>query len=362
MKTRTLPLLLLLLALPLLPGRRTAPLALGYYTGSQASLAAVQRFTPYLDLVSVDVYTVGFDGAIQGGDDLGLLAYTRAHGLPAYLCVSNYNSDPAVDDFDPALGHAAIVTYRQAVITRLLSLAQQEGYAGVNIDFEGLAYAADLDDDRAAFSSFIHDLATRLHAAGLKLIISVPATTADSAADPWNYPFDQAALGQEADYLQLMTYDQHGPWGAPGPVAGADWVAESLQYSLARVAPARLLIGLPAYGYAWDLTASDPAHGKYVASSFSWTDIPALLAQPGAVTHWDAAASAPSVTYTRAGHAYEAWYENPASLQAKTALMAQSGLAGLSMWSLGQEDAAFWQSAAPWAAPFRRYLPVLGGR
>lgn len=331
--------------LPLILKPKLKALVLGYYTGEQKSYDAVQAFSGYLSIVSADIYTVQLDGSIVGEDNLGVVAYDRSQGIQTYACVNNYNSDPAVNDFDPALAHAAIVTHKAAVISRLVTLAKNGNYDGVNIDFENLAYSPNIADDRAAFSLFIHDLAARLHANGLTLAISVPGKTTDSAGDTWSYPFDLAALGQDADYLQLMTYDQHGPWSEPGPVSAADWVENVLRYSVSQVNPSRLLIGLPAYGYDWDLTASDPANDVYSATSFPWTDIPTLLAKPGAAAHWDAGAQSPSVTYTQAGHQHEAWYENAASLRAKTKLVTQYHLAGLSMWSLGQEDRSFWQAA-----------------
>jgi spore germination protein YaaH len=224
------------------------------------------------------------------------------------------------------------------------------GYDGVNIDFENLAFSRDITEDRAAFTTFIHELATQLHALGLKLAISVPGKTEDSVDDDWSYPFDFKALGEDADLLQLMTYDQHGPWSEPGPVSGADWVEDCVAYAVSLVDPAKLLIGLPAYGYDWDLTASRPARGEYVAEAFSWSAISELLAKPGAVEHWDAAAQSPHVTYTESGKRHEAWFENAESLRAKMTLIAEYGLAGLSMWSLGQEDAAFWEETLASAA------------
>jgi spore germination protein YaaH len=323
---------------------------LGYYTGDARSFAAVEAFAPYLTAVSVDVYSVQRDGTIAGDDDFGVVAFCKAHGIEVYACVSNYNDDSDVGGFDAELARAAIVTHRTVVIAGLVALAVGGGYDGVNIDFENLAYSADIDDDRAAFSSFIHELATRLHALGLKLAISVPGKTQDSIDDDWSYPFDYSALGEDADLLQLMTYDEHGPWSEPGPVSGADWVEDCVAYAVSVVDPAKLLIGLPAYGYDWDLTDSDPASGTYSVTSFSWTDVPDLLARPGAIERWDAASESPHVTYIERGHWHEAWFENAASLRAKTALIAGYGLAGFSMWSLGQEDAAFWEQALASAA------------
>ena len=323
---------------------------LGYYTGDAQSFEAVRTFAAYLTIVSADVYAVEFDGTIKGGDDFGVVAFCKANGIEVYACVSNYNSDPDVDGFDAELARAAIVTQRDAVIAGLVSLAQDGRYNGVNIDFENLAFSRNIEDNRAAFTAFIHELATQLHALGLKLAISVPGKIEDSIDDDWSYPFDYAALGEEADLLQLMTYDQHGPWSEPGPVSGADWVEDCVAYAVSVVDPAKLLIGLPAYGYDWNLTDSDPASWTYFATSFSWSDIPDLLAKPDAVEHWDTAARSPYVTYTERGHRHEAWFESAESLQAKTALIAKYDLAGLSMWSLGQEDAAFWEEVSASAA------------
>ncbi len=326
---------------------KTRPIALGYYTGTQASYSVVQSFSAYVNVVSSDVFAVRMDGSLAGGDDFDVLAYDQAHGIDTYACVSNYNSDPAVDGFDAALAHAAIVTHKDTVIANLVSLGQQSGYTGINIDFENLAYSPNIEDDRATFTAFIHDLAAALHAQGLKLVISAPGKTEDLPADTWGYPFDLAALGQEADYIQLMTYDQHGPWGEPGPVSGANWVEDCLAYAVSIMPASKLLIGLPAYGYDWDLAASSPQTGRYVASSFSWVDLPGRLAQTAAKTHWDAASSSPYLTYTKNGHNHVAWYETPQSIQIKTALVGRYRLAGLSVWSLGQEDLSFWQAAAP---------------
>jgi spore germination protein YaaH len=319
---------------------------LGYYTGDERSFEAVQAFAEYLKIVSADVYAVRTDGTIAGEDEYGVVAFCKARGIEVYACVSNYRSDPDVEDFDASLAHAAIVTYRDAVIAGLVSLGQTGGYDGVNVDFENLAYSRDINNDRGAFTAFIHELAAQLHALGLKLAISVPGKTEDSIDDDWSYPFDYAALGEDADLLQLMTYDQHGPWSEPGPVSGADWVEDCVAYAVSLVDPAKLLIGLPAYGYDWDLTDSDPASWTYSATSFSWADIPGLLAKPGAVEHWDAASRSPYVPYTDRGHRHEVWFENAESLQAKTALIAKYHLAGLSMWSLGQEDAGFWSAVS----------------
>ncbi len=324
-------------AAPALPP--SSPLVLAYFTGTEESYASLEAFADYLDIVSIDVFNVQDDGAIARYDDLGAVRYAFEHGLTAYACVSNYSGDP-LWDFDPALARAAILTHKDKVIAQLTEIAQEEVYAGINIDLESIAFSDDIEADRAAFSAFIEELAARLHAIDKQLIVSVPAKFADSPDDDWAYPYDLAALGQAADFLQLMTYDQHGPWGEPGPVSALDWTADCAAYAAALVEPAKLLIGLPAYAYDWNLSDTQAAVGELY-----WADIPALLAKPGAQVGRDQAADSPYLTYTENGHAHIVWYEDAASIRAKAELVGRYGLGGLSVWALGQEDERFWEAA-----------------
>ena len=329
------------------PSRSASPafLKLAYYTGTEESYASLQSYSEFLDMLPIDVFAVQDDGSIAGSDDLGAADYAFAHGIAAYACVSDYRDEPLYD-FDPVLARAAIQTHKGTFIEQLVEIAGDERYVGVNIDLESIAYSDDIQADRAAFTAFIEELASRLHAMDKELIVSVPAKSAESPDDDWAYPFDLAALGQAADYLQLMTYDQHGPWSDPGPVAGLDWVAETTAYTAELVDPAKLLLGLPAYAYDWDLQAYAAGDEDAVGELY-WTDMPGLLALPGARVERDAAADSPVLRYSQNGREHEVWFEDAASIRAKAALVERYQLGGVAVWALGQEDENFWQAALP---------------
>jgi spore germination protein YaaH len=315
--------------------------ALGYYTGTQASYAAVTSFGAYLNMVSADLFEAQSDGSLAGSDDYDVAAYDNAHGIDTYAVVSNYSE--TVGDFDPALAHAAMVDHESALVAAIVKLAGT-GYRGVNVDFENLAYSTNVADDRSAYTKLITDLGAALHAQGKELIISVPGKTQDDPGNTWAYPFDFAALAPHVDYMQVMTYDEYGPgWSGPGPVAGLDWMETCVKYTVSLVPPSKILSGLPAYAADWDLTASTPS--KSVGTSPMWKDVPALLAGSNAATHRDAASSTPYADYTsKDGHKHQIWYDDAASITAKAALARKYGLRGVSMWSLGQEDLSFWQA------------------
>ena len=270
------------------------------------------------------------DGSLSGAPLASLVASDSAAGKESYACISNFG----VTDFDPNIAHGAMVTSRAVFIQNIVALAKSSSVTGINIDFEGI-YPADRDD----YTSFVAALATQLHANGERLMLSVPAKTADDPNATWTWPYDYSALGQSVDLLQVMTYDQNVPGFAPGPVAGSDWMQASLTYATSQVPPGKILLGLPAYGYDWNTTTD-------AGVSVSWKDIPGLLATTGAKPQWDAVTNSAFFNYTAPdGSPHQVWYETPQGIMLKAHFAVTMNLAGVSMWALGYEDPNFWNAA-----------------
>lgn len=209
------------------------------------------------------------------------------------------------------------------------------------MDFENMPAA-----DRSLYTTMIQEMVNALHPLGYKVVVSAPAKTSDSPTSAWGGTFDYAALGKIADAIQLMSYDQNGPWGAPGPVSGLPWVENVVKYAVTQIPAAKILIGLPAYGYDWNTTAGT---GKAVM----YKSAPNLIATTGAVPQWDAYQQSPWFTYTSTtdGSSHTVWYENSTSITAKAALVKKYSLGGISVWRLGMEDESFWKAAQSGMAP-----------
>lgn len=302
-------------------------LVLGYFTGSDASRASA--LSAPVNVVSMDVITVAADGNLSGSLPTDLLASLSAMGKVSYACISNFG----VTDFDPAIAHGAIVTNRARTIANIVALSKTPHLEGINLDFEGLYV-----NDRDAYSSFVADLATQLHGSGTKLILSIPAKSVDDPSNDWSWPYDYAALGKSADFLQVMTYDEHVPSQPAGPVAGIDWMQASLKFAASQVSPSKLLSGLPAYGYVWNLTRGG---GDTVA----WKDFQSYVAATGQISQWDPTSQSAWVKYTGTdGSQLQMWFETPMGIQAKVSVVQRMNLAGLSVWALGMEDSAFWNA------------------
>lgn len=304
---------------------------MAYLEGAGSSYDSLTAFYSYMNQMSTDTFAVDVQGAVGGNAPAPALQFAKSKGMKTFATVSNFDAV----GFDAKITHAILNESkpRAQAISQMLKLVQQWGYTGINIDFESIDYT-----DRKAFSSFVHDVAQKMRAAGYLTVVSVPAELKDNPEDSWTGAFDFAALGQTADILQVMTYDEHGPWGTPGPVAGLNWVEPCIVYSVSAVPASKVSMGLPSYGYDWNTTAK-------TGVQVFWKDIPALIAKTGATPQWDSTSSSPFFTYHAAdGSSHVVWYEDEKSIPMKSSLAVSHNLAGVSVFALGYDNLSFWQA------------------
>ncbi|MDI3316730.1 MAG: S-layer homology domain-containing protein [Bacillota bacterium] len=270
-------------------------------------------------------YTVdtsaGGAGTLVGSDSPALFQWARDHQKPLFFRVSLFGG-PGIHRVlaDPAA--------QQRLIQNILTVASR-GYSGVNIDFEYLQNA-----DRDLFTQFATTLAQRLHAQNLLLTIDLPWRDAASA-NSWGHDFDYAALGKVADYLIIMTYDQHYPGSAPGPVGSLPWMQQGLAWAVQQAPAQKILLGIPAYADDW--APGQPTRAWYIEGARN------LIAKYGVqpIPHPDLGET--QFFYTdSSGVRHEVWFTDNAGLAAKLGLVRQYGLAGAAIWKFGYETPDWW--------------------
>ena len=231
--------------------------------------------------------------------------------------------------FDASLAHAVLsnAKSRQAAVEDLFRLLRDWNMSGVHIDFEMVP-----PSDRQNLNLFLKELAERLRPAGLSVTIAVPAKTFNDFTSSWSGGFDYATIGQYVDRMMLMTYDEHWRGGPPGPVASIGWVERVIRYALSvGVPPEKIVLGIPAYGYDW------PAEGR--GRAVTYRQAMEIASTHGARIQWDDAAKAPFFRY---GAGRIVYFEDRSSISHKIELVKKYGLAGISIWRLGQEDPGIW--------------------
>jgi spore germination protein len=305
------------------------PAVLAYYTYDKGSAEALRAHGKYFNQVAMDLCSVTDKGVVSGAVPMPDLDFAHAHHMAAFATVSNYSGS----DFNAHIAHAILTTpaYTQTFLDGMLAKLKLGHYQGINIDFESISAP-----DRDAFSAFVLTVAQKMKAGGYLTMVSVPAKQVDDPSNSWDGAFDYKALGAAADVLQVMTYDENGPWGKPGPVAGLDWVELCIKFAVSKVEPAKINMGIPAFGYDWDL--ADKTKSKQI----TWADFSAKLVAIKAGPEWDDATSSAHFSYTENGHEHVIWGENTRSLRLKAQLAVKYHLAGVSIYALGMEDSTFW--------------------
>jgi spore germination protein YaaH len=231
----------------------------------------------------------------------------------------------------------------EAHIDAIVNLVVRNDFTGVDIDYEDLH-----GGDRQAFTAFLTELATALHAHHKVLSAALFAKTTDAGYDQRNVAQDYAAIGKVVDQVRLMGYDYHWASSPPGPVAPVTWIRPVLAYARTQIAPAKIVLGVPMYGYDW---VGDKG------TTITWLQALRLAKQYGVRSRFDKSSQTPWFTYTdAAGRKHVVWFENAASVTAKLNAAQGAGIAGVYLWLYGYEDKGVWpalHTAFPLSAPQR---------
>ena len=283
-----------------------------------------------LDEVSPFWYSTDSRGNLHSGSDARDRSLVELAHSKNVLVIPTVHNILATDPVPALLGSPE---RRSNHIRNIVDEVLTNNYDGIDIDYEFLSSGL-----RDEFSAFITDLAKALHDQGKLLTIAVHAKTSDYGG---NGGFqDWAALGRAVDRLRVMTYDYHWRGGGPGPVAPIYWVRVVAEYAKSVVDPAKVVIGVPFYGYNW------PPQGEAMAQT--WDAINDLIRSNGLeVNLKQSDANGPVqenwITYASRQGRHTVWFATSRSLEAKLDLVQQLDLAGIAIWRLGGEDPENWK-------------------
>jgi cellulose synthase/poly-beta-1,6-N-acetylglucosamine synthase-like glycosyltransferase/peptidoglycan/xylan/chitin deacetylase (PgdA/CDA1 family)/spore germination protein YaaH len=291
--------------------------------------------TPDGHLQVVDSETNRFFDLMQGGTvrpvDYKVMPFLKSEdtGTEVFPLVNNFDGTEWIDISEFLNNPNARASFRQQIDTFLAS----DKYRGLMVDFEDFPKKA-----QPSFVSLLNELATDLHSKGMKLYVSAPSRNSD---------FDYHGVGQAADGVVLMNYDQHyaGGGGAAGPVAAQDWFTNNLSQAKKLIPIDKLICAIANYGYDW---VQKPNRGKLPADEhdINVTVQDAWLAarDSEADVNFDDDSMNPHVTYLDEHNLqHDIWFLDGVTALNQMRAGRQLGVRTFALWRLGSEDRSLWR-------------------
>ena len=222
---------------------------------------------------------------------------------------------------------------RQELINEIVYYCVKYRLDGINIDFENMK-----QEDKDMYSRFIIELTPRLKDMGM--VVSVDVTAPDGS-ETWSMCFDRNVIGDVADYIVFMAYDQYGTSSnKSGTTAGYDWVNVSLNKFLKteEIKSDKIILAIPLYTRLW----TEDSSGKVVKqTTVSLKNIDKTIPD-GVEKQWDDNLKQYYVEYQDGQYTKKMWIEDEKSLKEKISLIKNNNLAGVASWEKGMETDNFW--------------------
>lgn len=221
---------------------------------------------------------------------------------------------------------------REKLINSIVSAVEMYNLDGINLDFENM-----YESDKDAYSRLVIELAPRLKELGK--VLSVDVTAPDGSPD-WSLCFNRNVIGDVADYVIFMAYDQHNQSSTEaGTVAGCDWVEANINKFLGQegVKPEKIILAMPFYTRVWNIT-----DGGLSSSAVDMKSQSTLIPGDAKIT-WDDSLKQNLAEYEKNGRTYKVWMEDAKSLKCKLDLVKKYSLAGGAFWRKDQETSDVWK-------------------
>ena len=222
---------------------------------------------------------------------------------------------------------------RQELINEIVVACVRYKLDGINIDFENMK-----QEDKEMYSRFIIELTPRLKDMGL--VVSVDVTAPDGS-ETWSMCFDRNVIGDVADYIIFMAYDQYGTSSnKSGTTAGYDWVNVSLNKFLKteEIKSDKIILAIPLYTRLW----TEDSSGKVVKQTTVSLKNMYNVIPNGVEKQWDDNLKQYYVEYQDGQYTKKIWIEDEKSLAEKISLIKNNNLAGVASWEKGMETDNFW--------------------
>lgn len=286
-----------------------------------------------INVVSPSFLYIGDDGNLKsniGEQGIKYIEWAHNQGYKVWPIISN--AEASSKDLSITSNIMNNYENRQKLISKIVEVCIKFKLDGVNIDFENMK-----EEDKDMYSRFIIELTPRLKEMGLVTSVDV---TAPDGGETWSMCYDRNVIGNVADYIVFMAYDEYGSSSnKAGTTAGYNWIDLNLKKFLQteEIKSEKIVLGIPLYTRIWTTNANGNVSNKIIAMKNIDNSIPS-----GVERKWEDELKQYYVEYTEGTNKKQIWIEDIKSLKEKVLLIQEKGLGGVASWQKGMETDEVW--------------------
>ena len=288
-----------------------------------------------VNVVSPSFFYIDENGEIKdnvGDSGKAYIEWAHDNGYKVWPMVSNAPAAKASLDITSNIMNS--YENRKKLIEKLEDYCVEYKLDGLNIDFENMK-----QEDKDMYSRFIIEITPRLNEIGM--VVSVDVTAPDGG-ETWSMCFDRNVIGDVANYIVFMAYDEYGvSSNKSGTTSGYDWIKLNLVKFLQteEIKENKIILGIPFYTRLW----TEDSNGQIVrTSTVNMKDIDQILPE-GIEKKWDNDLKQNYVEFQDGSNTKKMWIEDMQSLKEKLSLIKDNNLAGVSSWQKDMETDDVWQ-------------------
>jgi peptidoglycan-N-acetylglucosamine deacetylase len=215
---------------------------------------------------------------------------------------------------------------RERLIADIIKFLKLYKLDGINIDFEDLQ-----ENKNEVLVQFQKSLFEKMHQKGLLVSQDV---------QPFNEDYNFKELSEYNDYIILMAYDQFSDGTGPGPICHQKWIEGAVDDAIKKIPANKLILALAGFGYDWKLDENDKVI-SVIPISYQEA-LTTALSYDGKIV-FDNDSYNLHFTYDGDdGAPHKVQFTDAATTFNSMRFAEESGLSGVALWRLGNEDPRMW--------------------
>ena len=305
------------------------------YTFSYIDRSVLIKTLPFLTYLTIFNYRTTSEGEIiSNADDTEIIQLAKAFDVAPMMFISTMTEEGIVSR-EVTYNIINNPTVQDRFIDNALYILRTKGFYGINIYAENVT-----NGNIDSIAAYLKKASSIFHSEGYKVLVTItPATNVDIPSVNFER-LDYSKLSEYADGIIFSSYDWARSYSYPSAIFPVNILRELLDYVVSIIPPEKIFLGVTALGYDWTLPYVPGATEAVVISNNSAVQIAAENKIP--IQFNEVAQSSYFYYIDNDGILHVVWFKDARSFNARTGLIEEYNLQGISIWTIMRFDTRMW--------------------